>query len=187
MKSNKNKAGFTLLEMVIAIGIFVIFFILVLGIYSYSLRAEQSSTQLSKLQKEAQLIMEILTKKIRTSKVYYDYYGGDIPVIDDYVETLALIDKNNDITVFALKDSSIAVCSYGSCVNDEDFSVIPAQSVTVSSLRFFISPTDNPFSMDAPPTAYPKITIVIDLRHTQGDDERNLLIQETVPQRLGGL
>ncbi|MFH1890918.1 MAG: hypothetical protein ABIJ91_05150 [Candidatus Kuenenbacteria bacterium] len=181
-----NLTGFTLLEMVIAMGIFIILFISVLGIYSYSIQAEQRSTQLSKLQKEAQLIMEVLAKKIRTSKVYYDYYGGSIPTDEDYVETLALIDKNNDITVFVLKDESIGICGQGACALDEDFSTIPAQDITITSLKFFISPTADPFSLDNPPTAYPRITTVINFRHIQGKYQRDLLVQQTVPQRLGG-
>lgn len=182
----KKNIGFTLLEMVIAMGIFIVLFTLTLGIYSYSLKAEQRSMQLAKLQKEAQLIMEVIAKKIRTSRVDYDFYGGTIPDTEEYTEELALRDRNGDLVVFKLKGESIGICGFGACISDDEYSAIPADEVTVTTLKFFISPLISPFSLDEPPTQYPKITIIMNLRLATVRNSRDLLIEQTIPQRLGG-
>jgi len=183
-KLNSN-SGFTLLEMVIALGIFVILFTLTLGIYSYALKAEQRTIQMSKLQKEAQLVMETIAKKIRNSRISYDYYGGSL---NSPESTLALIDRSGNLIAFKLdsNSNSIAVCTGSECNSQNDFYPIPAGSVEVSELKFYITPASNPFSLNDPPDQYPKITVVMFLQNTQGSIERQLAIQQTIPLRLAG-
>ena len=173
----------TLLEIVISLGIFIILFTLTLGIYGYSLRAEQRTIQISRLQKEAQLIMEIMAKKIRSSKINYDYYSNNINIDGETV--LALLDKGNNQTIFRLRNNTLEVC-IDDCASEQSFQAIPAQNIDVTSLTFYIDPASNPFSLDAPPSSFPKITVVINLQNTTGVITRNLLIQQTVPQRLAG-
>jgi len=98
---------------------------------------------------------------------------------------LALVDKNNNLTVFRLKNSTIGICIEGDCLSDDDFSVIPASNITLSTLKFLITPSTSPFNIDNPPSQYPRITVIINLEHTQGKNTRNLLILQTIPQRLG--
>lgn len=180
-----SKEAFTLLEMVISMGIFIILFTLILAIYSYMLKAEQRTIQISKLQGEAQLLMEIITKKVRNTRLDYDYVGYSTGITYPEDE-LALLDKVGNLIVFKLKEGSLNVCSQGDCVNDSDFYSIPPQDIFITGLDFFISPLVNPFSLDNPPTEYPRVTIVMNLQNTQGVSVRNLAIQQTIPQRLGG-
>jgi len=186
--SSKNFAqkqrGFTLLEMTVSLGIFIILFTLTLGIYSQSLKAEQRTIQMSKLQKESQLIMEVIAKKIRSSKIDYDYYGGSVNISDGESQ-LALLDKSDYQTVFRLGGGSIEVC-IEDCQPNGVFTSIPATDVAITSLVFFITPASNPFSLDAPPTEFPKVTMVINLQNTSGANTRNLFVQQTIPQRLAG-
>lgn len=182
---NLKERGFTLLEITIALGIFVILFTLTLGIYAASLKAEQRTIQMSKLQKEAQLIMEVVAKKIRSSKINYNYYGGTVDTINGE-DSLALLDRSNNQVVFRLGLDSIEVCS-SDCQGTGIFNAIPAQDVKVTSLVFFIKPASNPFSLDAPPSEFPKVTMVMNLETEKGGVKQDLSIQQTVPQRLGGI
>lgn len=181
----KNQSAFTLLEMTIALGIFVILITSTLGIYSYSIKAEQRTIQISKLQKEAQLIMEIIAKKIRSNRVDYTYYGGSVDGAGGET-VLALLDKSNQQTVFRLHNNSIEVC-IEDCGLEENFNALPASDVIVDDLKFFISPARNPFSLDAPPVEFPKVTAVITLKNTRAGVTRNLFVQQTLPQRLPGI
>jgi type II secretory pathway pseudopilin PulG len=186
LKKNINHFGFTLLEMIIALGIFIILFSLSLGIYSYSLKAEQRTIQISKLQKEAQLIMEVLAKQIRSSKIDYSYYGGSVDTLNGESE-LALLDINNNQTVFRFNSAnhSLDVCSQD-CGGAGIFTAIPAEQISVNNLVFFISPASNPFSLSAPPTEFPRVTVVINLRNLRGAFVQDLIVQQTIPQRLAG-
>ena len=186
VKKNSQK-GFTLLEMILALGIFIILFTLTLGIYSYALRAEQKTTQLARLQKEAQLVMEVIAKKVRNSRIDYGWYTGGLTSPED---SLALLDKSAERTVFKLKTdalgNNLAICSLGACASDDDFAIIPDGNIVIASLNFYISPLVDPFTLDELPSEHPRITVVIDLEHTQGGITRNMLVQQTIPQRLGG-
>lgn len=185
-KFSLQNSGFTLLEMVIALGVFIILFSLALGIYSYSIKAEQRTIQVSKLQKEAQLIMEIMTKQIRRCKIDYEYYGGSVDTLNGESE-LALLDRNNNPVVFSFNstDQTIEVCTED-CSGSGIFTPIPSQDIFINSLNFFISPATNPFSLSAPPSELPTVTIVMDLINTRAGSTQNLLVQQTIPQRLGG-
>lgn len=183
----RRQAGFTLLEMIIAMGIFVIMFTITLGIYSYALKAEQKTIQFSKLQKESQLIMEVVAKKIRYSEVDYDWYNnGSGEPLEAVENSLALLDKYSNRTVFSHIDNNISVCNNSDCLLEEDYYPISAQNITVTELDFYIDPLTSPFSLNNPPIKYPKITIVMNLRHTHGSLTRDLRVQQTIPQRLSG-
>ena len=186
--ASSQQSGFTLLEMTVALGIFVILFTLTLGIYSYSIRAEQRTIKISKLQKEAQLIMEILVKQIRSSKVDYQYYIDNAIInIDAGTNILALQDKNGNQTIFRFNaaDETLEVCVVN-CSAGGIFTAIPPQDVLIQDLTFFINPATNPFSLSAPPTEYPRVTTAMNLRNATGHATEDLLVQQTIPQRLAG-
>ncbi len=181
---SKNQTGFTLLEMTIALGIFVVLFTATLGIYTYSLKAEQRTIQISKLQKEAQFIMEIIAKKVRSGKLDYAFYTASINPAGE--SNLALLDSSGNATVFKFENQNIKVCT-AACASSANFFAIPPSDVAVASLKFFIEPVTNPFvTINEPPAEFPKITVVIDLANTRYGHTRNLIVQQTIPQRLAG-
>jgi len=186
-----NSQGFTLLEMTIALGVFIILFTLTLSIYSSTLKAESRSIQISRLQKEAQLIMEVLAKKIRTNKINYSFYTPteqvDTTNGEDY---LALLDAQDNPTVFRFADNSLQVCTEScgtkSAPVADNFNSIPASDIVINNLTFFITPATDPFSNPSQVPQYPKTTVVIDLINTLNGISRNLTIQQTIPQHLAG-
>ena len=182
--SIKNQKGFTLLEMTIALGIFVVLFTLTLGIYSYALKAEQRTIQISKLQREAQFIMEIIAKKIRSGKIDYPFYTNSINAEGE--SELALLDSGGNQTIFKFENNNIKVCIVD-CDDVDNFFSIPPTDVQIASLKFFITPLTSPFvGLNEPPEEFPKITVVIDLENTRAGSTRNLVVQQTIPQRLSG-
>lgn len=196
--NHQSQTGFTLLEMTVALSVFLILFTLTLGVYSNTLKAERNAVQISKLQKEAQLVMELIAKKIRTNKVNYDFYeyaNGQVRPLEADGETLlALMDETNTYpTIFRFNstDNSIEVCT-ANCGTDDlhlstnNFVAIPAADVIINSLTFYINPDENPFNNPTSEPAYPKVTIVAELTHTYAGATKNLIIQQTVPQRLPG-
>lgn len=187
----KNQKAFTLLEMTIALGIFVILFTLTLGIYSYAIKAQQKALQMSKLQREAQLFMEIMAKKVRSSRIDYDFYGGSVDPTNGETE-LALLDNSNNPTVFRITnegylESCIENCGTQNYMNDESFFSLPSSDVAVDEMMFYIEPSVNPFDIESPPSQFPQATIMINLKNSSFGNEYNLRIQQTIPQRLPGI
>lgn len=189
--SRKNQLrGFTLLEMIVALGVFIILFTLTLGIYAYSLRAERRALQMSKLQREAQLIMELVAKKIRSSRIDYNYYSGYVDTVngEDY---LALLDSSNEATIFRAStvnglEVCITDCGDFASPNDDNFNPIPSAETDIENLVFFIEPESSPFSIDAPPSEFPRVTLAMDLVNNYGGERYLIHLQQTIPQRLAG-
>ena len=183
----QDDSGFTLMEVIVSMSIFVLVVTASLSIYSATLRAGQKTTTLIRIQQEAQIIMSLLAKKIRMSRVNYSYTGYSS--ISNPEETLALIDLLDDEYYFKNIDSALAVAiNPGDPEDDEDYNMIPASNVSITDLEFYISPTSNPFlSLDTPPSSQPYVTIVITLTSIKGQANESLVIQQTIPQRSGGV
>ena len=175
-----NQQGFSLMELLVATSIFVIIALASLSIYVATLRASQKSLALTRVQQEAQLIMQVLAKKIRTSHVNYDYSGYVKPIINPEDE-LALTDLAGDTYVFKKTGASAAVSVNGAADKN-----ISADNVIVTDLKFFINPTANPFvTLDEPPNSTPYVTVILTLSSIKASQSATLTIQQTVPQRSG--
>jgi len=159
------------MELLVATSIFVIIALASLSIYVATLRASQKSLALTRVQQEAQLIMQVLAKKIRTSHVNYDYSGYVKPIINPEDE-LALTDLAGDTYVFKKTGASAAVSVNGAADKN-----ISADNVIVTDLKFFINPTANPF------ITY--VTVILTLSSIKASQSATLTIQQTVPQRSG--
>jgi prepilin-type N-terminal cleavage/methylation domain-containing protein len=178
MKNKKiNKKGFTLVEMLISTSVFVLVALASLSIYSETLRASQETLSLTRIQQEAQLLMQVMAKKVRTSRVDYDYYSG---IDADGDNDLALVDTLGDEYIFK-KDTNTLLVS----VNGGDDVYIPADHVSIDSFKVYINPTTNPYSLDEPPASQPYVTIVMEISASKGRQENSLTVQQTIPQRSG--
>ncbi|MCG2686517.1 hypothetical protein L6278_00070, partial [Candidatus Parcubacteria bacterium] len=68
-------------------------------------------------------------------------------------------------------------------VNDGAEKIIPSANVNIDDLNFYINPTANPYSLDAPPSSQPYVTIVMTVSSSKGRQSASLTVQQTVPQR----
>lgn len=174
----KNNSGFTLVEMLVSTSIFVIITLASLSIYSQTVKISKKSIALTKVQTEAQFIMQVLAKKIRTSYVNYSYYSNPLTTPNS---DLALTDLTGISYVFKKNGTALTVNA-----NGQGEKTIPASNIIINDLRFYINPTSNPFTtLDIPPISHPYVTIVMDVSGSKAGESANLIIQQTVPQRSG--
>jgi len=187
LQSNSTKRtrdGFTLMELIISMGIFVIVALAALSIYIALLRVGQRTTALTRVQQEAQFVMSLIAKKIRTSRVDYSYsaYQGGTDLINGETE-LALIDLLDDEYVFKLSGDSITIS-----INNGIERNVPATNISIVDLKFYINPSTNPFvSLEEPPSSQPYVTLVMEVSSSKGAQTASLIIQQTIPQRSGGV
>jgi prepilin-type N-terminal cleavage/methylation domain-containing protein len=200
-----KSSGFTLMEVMVAMSIFIIVALASLTIYAAILRASQRTTAVTRIQQEAQLIMEVLAKKIRTSRVNYQYYSAihtDRPMgtqgnynevignpdIGDPEPVLALTDSSNTDYLFSVHNNSLFIQSKGS--TDQYWTTekeIPSQLVGIESLNFLIKPLRYPFDINNPPETQPRVTFAITFTASKGTQTASFTVQQTVPQRSGGI
>ena len=187
-----NQHGFTLMELLVSISVFVIVTISALTIYSVVLKTSQKTIALTRIQQEAQFIFQVLSKKIRTSVVDYTYYlvecGADGSLCTNgEVTKLVLEDAVGDKYYFKQLNGGLAVAANPVQPDEDDeYKKIPSTNVTMDSLSFYINPTTNPFSLDAPPTSQPYVMITMEISSTKALQTASLNIQQIVPQRSGG-
>lgn len=179
MRIIKNNQGFTLMEVLMATSIFAIISLASLSIYTTVLTSGQKTTALTRIQQETQFIMQVLSKKIRTARVNYDYVAYN-PAISNPTNELSLIDAVGDEFVFSLDKTNLTIKV---AVNGGEEKIIPSGNVNIDDLKFYINPTTNPYSLDAPPSSQPYVTIVMTVSARQGRQSANLTVQQTVPQR----
>ena len=184
----RNQKGFTLMEILVSLSVFTLSTLAITSVYMATLKAGRKTITLTRIQRESQLIMEVLAKKIRTSRVDYNYdYDADVipdggpGIIGDEIE-LALIDLTSSTYVFKFDsvNNTMTISVDGSADK-----TIPMSDVEITDLKFYINPPTNPWSLDAPPPSEPYVMMVMDISSTRGEYTESLTVQQTVPQRSG--
>jgi len=186
----KSKSGFTLIEMVIAVAVFSIVLLTIMQIFITITRAQQKSSAALEAQAEARYALETLTRKIKSSYIFYDHYK---PLTPSHPE-LSLVDTNNNGTVFLLQ-SGVPNCSSlvsSPCLKmlvDTNGFATSTQSLTgegikITNLEFLVSPQTDPFVPDFDPAtgSQPKATIAMTIESV-GGPASTIYLQTTISTR----
>ncbi len=184
MIAKKNKAGFTLVEMLISASILVLVALSVVDIYFRAIGAQKKIGQTANVLQDAQFVMESIAKDIRLSEIDYGYaYNADIDngIVNDEIE-LAL---KNSVTPgwylrYRLNGAVIERISSLTGV----WQPVTKSNITIDSLKFFIKPEIDPFSHGSndPLKEQSHVTIAIKIKSLEGND--SVVLQQTIPQRL---
>lgn len=184
---NDNKQGFTLMEVVVATGIFVIMTMATMGIFSSVLKAQQNTLAQTRLERDAQLVMETIVKSIRSSRVDYEEYenitGSADPAFPVPTSTLILISVNDERIRYQFNPAGFSIDVENSGIT----SPMTSSDVRVTSMNFYIEPQANPFLTGDPPQTQPRVTVVFSLESSNVKETAQATLQQTVPQRGGGI
>ncbi len=202
-----SNSGFTLVEMLVAMFILMIIVMGSTGIYTYSIKAQRRTVEMTLVAQDIQFLMTTLSRNIRAGYIDYAYYGGTVDP-DVPQERLALYDpeRNSGVVYKQINSDQVGACfcdhgrcALGTCLTNDDFIgitthrlklTIPSRSdptdptslvvpkIEQSGLLFFISPASSPFASDDP--IQPRVTISL---NAIGAGE-NLTVQQTIPQRF---
>ena len=197
-----NAAGFTLAEIVIATGVFVIISGIVLSIYFPVIKIQKRSIEYSRLQQEVQIIFEIMAKDVRGKNIFYGYQqyadtGGPDPAGEAHLalRVNGATAGNYDYAVYCLSNSKVYVLrrqdsstAPADCSSTDplEFAPITASDVVITELQFFIKPQTNPFQQGAPDVRQPRVTVVLTAQKDMGAGSSPVTIhtQTTIPQRF---
>lgn len=184
-----NSPGYTLMELVVATGLFAIFSLISFRIFLSSIRVQRQLAVQTIIQQEAQFALESIVKQIRASEVYYPYYGSGTgypaPSSD-----LALLTLDQRCLVFSLKSSKTlwlaeaAANPDGTCPNPGNWQEVTATNVLVEDLKFYIRPATDPFVSSSTTLEQPRVTIVMKLLSQKQNSQQAYQLQATIPQRL---
>ena len=186
----KSLTGFTLIEMLVSVGILTVILVAAVGIYVYAIGSQQKSTANANLQEDGQNILAMTSKDVRAMRIDYDYYPSGI--IPAPTSTLALIDDYDSASVtrvvYRYKSTSQTIerCKQvgASCDSDAKFEAMNMSDVLIQRLDFYISPTSTPFVAGAATITSPRVTVIMDLgSQKERFGQKTIRLQQTLNPR----
>jgi len=165
MMLNGRQKGFTLLEMLLAMGIFVILVSIASATFVQTLRTQRAVTSLNQSLNNAALVIEQMAREARTGSAFNDVSGE--------VSVLNFTNVNGEEVSYKMINgfadgksfSAIGRCVGGPsvCQSDANYKPLTAPSVAVDNLKFILQGTR---AGDGFP---PRIIVILSLKGGAGE------------------
>lgn len=145
-KSFTSRRGFTLIEMMIAMSIFVTFLGILFNSYTSIIRAQQEANDYREMYVEARQVFDYLTQELRNGVVDYAA-AGDVGVFGNQ-DSVTLVSKDAAYRVTFTYDGRDKVVR----VYKETFSSAPIEekelnhNVNITEMDFYVSPAIDPYN-----------------------------------------
>ncbi len=196
MKFFKEKSGFTLIEMLVAMSIFVVFVGILINSYTSIVRAYTEANQYREVYVEARDVFETLVREVRDGM--YDYnvadpnnrfllvskdsmYRTEI-CYDELTQELSLIKSEIDLE----SDLELAGTEYDCTSSDKD---VLNYNTRIVDWGYYITPTFDPYDVE---NVYydnqfqPMITIYLEFQANEGSlmEDQSFALQTTITSRI---
>jgi len=196
----ENKQGYTLIELIISMGIFMLTMMVVTGIFLSYVRTQRDVVVRQKLTTDLEFAVEQMARDIRLMTIDYPRYQAEGGITFP-VRNLYLRDSNGIPVEYILMDSGVCASQASPCIlkkADTDFDgeinidteeILTTHSMRVSKrsvdtenvlkLEFYITPQDNPGEA----YAQPRVTIVVEVESVTNPGS-TYAIETTVTSRM---
>lgn len=184
LAKRKLVRGFTLVELIVAIGIFSIVMLIAVGALLSMINANRKAQALKLVMNNINFAMENMVKDIRVGTTYHaDITSGSITSPQDGVNASSFAfeksggdpDTSNDQVAFRLSGGSIERSNDGTA----SWTQITSSDVNIEELGF------NVYGSDSLDQKQPRVAIVLRGNFTLADGtEENFSIQTSMTQRL---
>lgn len=198
----KFLTGFTLMEMVVAVGILSIVILISSSAFLAVLNAQRKTAAIETIQENLRFSLEIMLREIRTGQFYYcgltaGEFGNGSNTQDcaDGGPALTFRNYRGYLIVYRLKNEkiekyvSLDTCSSGpGCQppsSDGDFLTLTFPEIKINDLKFYVIGS-KPYNQDdsSPDTKQPRVTITIRGEMNIGEKGASKFnVQTTVSQR----
>lgn len=198
MFKKTQQRGFTLVELLIAMTIFIMFVGILLSSYTYIVRSQREANDYRELYAQSRQIFDKLVEEMRAGMIYYP---SDAEINSDYQS------GNSELTLVKLNEDDGSFVSAQFLLQEDRVKFIEANGagaptvyflnsglesggVGVSELVFYVSPAGNPYSSGN--TFYdslqfqPKITVfaTFEKKRTVGEESFVINLQTTISSRF---
>lgn len=155
-------AGLTMIELIVAIGIFGLVIGMAVGIFVLALSSQRRIIALRNVEDNARFTIEAMAREIKTGK---NFSGGG--------NSVSFTNARGEATIYRLNSNIIEKSSDGGA----SYLAVTGSEVTVNYLNFYLigqAPGDG---------LEPRIAITIGITGNIGNQTANLKIQTTVSER----
>ncbi len=192
MKKILRNKGFTLIEMLVAMSIFVIFIGVLISSYTDIVKSQQEANDYRVLYSDARRVFDKLTEEIRGSAVYYPSESSTY--YTNVNESLRLVSLDGQREVVFEYYGEEGELWYGEAVGavGNEYSLIGSEDsrVSVSEFNVFVSPVDDPYKEEnvfADGVQFqPKVTVfaTFEMERRKGGDPYSVDLQTTISSRF---
>lgn len=165
-----SRRGFTLLELVVASGIFSLALLIATGLFTSTTRAQKRIQSLAKVQGDARYVLDLMAASARSEGIDYGYYGD--PNNDgSHADLINLSTTPTDRLVtfngsgrqtffrwlpFSGTQTKLGICTvgaggYGDCDQESEYLDITPTGNTITRFQVYLFPASDPFQ--SAPTA----------------------------------
>lgn len=196
MAHYKSQKGFTLVEMLIAMAIFITFTGILISSYASIVRSQREANDYRLMYSEARGVFEALTAELREGMVDYGNYSGGI--LSGGLNEIYLVSKDDQIRTHVKYDEALGVVSVSKRVRDNitkvysDFGAsrdLNSVDVKVTKLKFYVSPVIDPYDPQYVENDlnqfHPKVTIYAEFERTLKSGKIYTMdLQTTISSRI---
>jgi len=190
-KIKKNQKGFTLMEMVVAAGIFAIVSVVISQLFIMNSRAQRRGGISQKVQSDARVMMNQISDRIRYGTI--DYAAYNLFPFTNPLEELNIIDEHGQ-PVTIRKGTTVCPVNSSPCLEiSEDggpFFAMSSKNFRVNVVQFYLDPIPENDPRSGPPfvggpTSQPRVSFVLGIQGSARDsDVGTTYVQTTVSSRV---
>ncbi|MFA6098831.1 MAG: prepilin-type N-terminal cleavage/methylation domain-containing protein [Patescibacteria group bacterium] len=152
---SKNQNGFTLIEMIISLSIFVMTILAAINVYLIINNSQRKVVAMQRVQDDLRYVFETLAQQVRLGSINYSFYADNgielYPQAGVTNKILAIFNQSGEEIYFRQEGDGVQYCKVeiaGDCdlaTGTGWFDITPV-GVSISQLQFIITPSANPFT-----------------------------------------
>lgn len=177
-----NTQGFTLVEMLVTVGVFAIVSVVTSSIFINVNNLQQQTGNLQRLQNEGRYLLEKIAKEIRGRELDYGPVGFPNGGLTDRLDFK--VDELGDSMSIEFDDQNERILI---SINGER-EPLNSDQVEIKDLQFKVSPSNDPFSQTATSSEamQPRVTIYMKLSNKDVPERylKNLDLQTTISSKI---
>lgn len=162
-KKDNKESGLTLIELIVAIGIFGLVVSMVFGVFSLAIVSQRRIIALRNVEDSIRFTIESMAREVRTGK---NFSGG--------VGSLSFTNAKGESVIYRLSGGIVEKSSDGGV----NYSVVTGSETIVNYLNFYLT------GQAAGDGLQPRVTITMDAASQVGNQSANLKIQTTISGRF---
>jgi len=162
-RQNMTESGLTLIEVIVAIGIFGLVISMVFGIFVLAIASQRRIIALRNVEDNVRFTIESMAREIRTGKNFSSGIGS-----------LSFTNAKGESVIYRLNNGIVEKSSDGGA----SYSVVTGSETTVNYLNFYLmgqAPGDG---------LQPRVTITMGAASQVGSQSANLKVQTTISGRF---
>ena len=179
-KFTKNK-GFTLVEVLVAMGIFAMVSVIISSISLNVNNLQQNTANYQRLQNDGRYMIEKLAREIRARELIY-------PVGPSFISELNFKkDENGKLLSIFLATGNLIYSIYDEVTGQTKEDSLNAEDVNVVAVKFFVAPyIEDAWGVEPTVNAQPRVTILLKLKNVAANPkyEKELTLQTTVSSKV---